>query len=303
MLLCFQNYRQSGLVRWHIPKLPPNFYQESPAFLQVRNSDTYLYSALTNMAPQGAPDSVALTKDPNRAVSSIVPTERKVRVSLSYGYIVQELDQDLEVIITGLDRSRSWASSFVCCVKTEEEDRRTEGDARPSFTTTARTYFEYVKPFSWERWIKEYWLAYSPSVYVATQYSCRIPRKHLSPSNMPMFATLAPMPSLFAKTLSPLLLLSWLDLFWGYESYCPREGTEYLPVEYPDKVPDGLGLCSKVNHNSPNPEVILEWLELQRHLGVDRVVVYDMGNNSPQLNRLFLHYEVRSKSDYKGNPA
>ncbi|RUS81909.1 hypothetical protein EGW08_010336, partial [Elysia chlorotica] len=287
--------RWSGLIRWHVPSLPPNYYRESSVFLQIHNSDTYLYSALTNMAPQGSPDrfTSGSTKDPTPATSSST-TDQTARASQAYEYIVQELNQDLEIVISGLDRSRSLPSSFVCCFKTKVRN----GDTEVSYAAKASMYFEYVKPLTWEAWVKEYWLSYKPSVYVATQYSCRIPQKNLSASNMPALATLAPIS----------LLESWFGLVGGYTRYCPTDDTEYLPVEFPRRAPGDLGLCSKVNHNSPDSETILEWFELQRHLGVDRIVVYDMGDNSPQLNRLFLHYEnsgllERVRYDLPGEPT
>ncbi|GFS19202.1 hypothetical protein ElyMa_001540100 [Elysia marginata] len=299
-----------GIIRWHVQRLPPNYYPESSVFLQVRNSDTYLYSAVTNMAPPGASHSVTSVKGKDSGAIPNIPADGKnVRAKQSYQYITQELGQDLEIVITGLDRSRSWASSFVCCVKMGgDAGGGSDGEDGPIFATTAATYFEYVKPITWEKWIKEYWLySFEPSLYVATQYSCRIPRKYLSSSKMPAFATLAPMPSTLARTLSPLLFLSLPGWLVGYEGYCPRDTTEYVSVEYPERAPSGLGLCSKVNHNGPESEVVLEWLELQRHLGVDRVVVYDMGDNSPELNRVFSHYEKvglveRQPYDLPGDP-
>ena len=279
---------QIGIIRWHTSA--PNNSPKSSAFLRVSNSDTYLYSAISNMAPQGAPDSLSAVTggSPTRASSN----DPKSRASQSYRYIVGELQQDLEIVITGLDRSRSWPSSFVCCVKLGEGS---DGADLPIFATTAASYYQYTQPLTWRQYIKEFWLSSLASLYVVTQYTCRIPRRHLASSRMPVYATLAPMPSHLARILpiTPLLLQAW-PWTWlrTYQGYCPREKTQYLPVEYPIMAPGDLGVCSKISHSHPDAELVLQWMELQRHLGVDRVVVYDMGDNSEELKRVFEHYEV-----------
>ncbi|GFO22403.1 hypothetical protein PoB_004890800 [Plakobranchus ocellatus] len=282
--------RWTRLVRWMVPPLPPNFYPESSVFLQVADSDTYLYSAVVNMAPDGAPDILPSDSKGSNSDTNAQNGGDRSRTEESYRYIVDELGMDLEIVITGLDKSRSWASSFACCVMVEEHEET-------PFAVMASTYFEYVKPFSWETWLKEYWLSSVPSVYVATQYSCRIPKRHLrSATSMPKFATMAPMPSLLARVLSPFLLLDWPS--WGYHRYCPTHSVDYLPVEYPLRAPKDLGLCSKINHNGGvpdtnhrDPDVLLQWFELQRHLGVDRIVVYNLGDKSPDLQGIFMYYQ------------
>ena len=288
---------QIGLIRWHVSNGHTNNGQKSSAFLRVSNSDTYLYSAIANMAPHGAPDNLdAFTGNNSTRASS---DDHLTKASQSYQYIVKELGRDdLEIIVTAMDRSRTWPNSFVCCVKFGEDSRNTYTafENFPDFATNANSYFEFTRPIPWMKYLKEYWLT-SPatSLYVITQYSCRIPRRHLTSSRMPVYATVAPMPSHLARILpiTPLLLQAW-PWTWlrTYQGYCPRERTQYLPVEYPVMAPGDLGVCSKISYNSPDAKTILEWMELQRHLGVDRVVVYDMGDNSEELEGVFDHYEV-----------
>lgn len=304
LLLFYFITNMAGLIRWRIPTLPQNIYPESSAFLLVRNSDTYIYSALANMAPVGAPDSAVSAMGRDSEIIHPKSKPRDDRSDQAFQFITQELGQDLELVITGLDRSRSWASSFACCVKLGGSELDTDASV---FATTAASYFEYVKPFSWSMYMKEYWLYGTQSLYVASQYSCKVPRHLLSKNSMPTFATLAPLPSLPARILSPFLFLSWPWWLSGYQDFCPRDATEYVMVEYPERSPGSLGLCSKVNHNSPDPDQILEWFEVQRIVGVDRIVVYDMGDNSPDLNRVLEYYEStglleRQAYDLPGEP-
>ncbi|XP_076436180.1 uncharacterized protein LOC143275786 [Babylonia areolata] len=73
-------------------------------------------------------------------------------------------------------------------------------------------------------------------------------------------------------------------------SACPTREEDYLPVIYPQPVPQGLALCAKAAYgNSLDPNKLMEWFEVQRLLGVDHVQIMDLDNPEP-IQKVFRYY-------------
>lgn len=74
-------------------------------------------------------------------------------------------------------------------------------------------------------------------------------------------------------------------------STCSTDFRDYLPVLYPQRVPGGLAICAKVAHsNGLDPEKVIEWFELQRMLGVDKVLIFNLGVPE-KVYRVFRYYQ------------
>lgn len=104
----------------------------------------------------------------------------------------------------------------------------------------------------------------SGTIYKAMQFVCRVPLSSLS--SAPSYVTLT-------------------------SSSCSSDMSDYLPLIHPTRVPGGLALCGKIAHSGGlHPEKVIEWFEVQRILGVDKILIYDLGN--PQnLTRVFKYYQ------------
>ncbi|XP_059156818.1 uncharacterized protein LOC131941546 [Physella acuta] len=73
-------------------------------------------------------------------------------------------------------------------------------------------------------------------------------------------------------------------------SKCPTHTKDYLKVLYPIKQP-GIALCGKIAHSGGvEPQKAIEWFEMQKLLGVDKILIYDLGNPEG-LTRVFRHYQ------------
>ncbi|XP_059156805.1 uncharacterized protein LOC131941540 [Physella acuta] len=73
-------------------------------------------------------------------------------------------------------------------------------------------------------------------------------------------------------------------------SKCPTDTKDYLKVLYPTKQP-GIALCGKIAHSGGvEPQKAIEWFEMQKLLGVDKILIYDLGNPKG-LTRVFRHYQ------------
>ena len=72
---------------------------------------------------------------------------------------------------------------------------------------------------------------------------------------------------------------------------CPLEESEYLPVLEPERKPGGLAVCAKVAYGEAlNPHKLVEWVEVQRLLGVDRIQLFE-SNNNEEVYRVLNHYK------------
>ncbi|KAH9508257.1 hypothetical protein Btru_050626 [Bulinus truncatus] len=103
----------------------------------------------------------------------------------------------------------------------------------------------------------------SPSIYVARQYKCSVP----SPGAPPRFVTLTSSPS------------------------CSSNISDYIPIIYPEIVPNGLALCAKIAFSPGlDTQKVVEWFEMQRELGVDRILIFNLGVDDA-INRIFRYYQ------------
>lgn len=142
-------------------------------------------------------------------------------------------------------------ASLKCCVLL---------DNATLYITPATEYFYYhtvdVKVVSW---VIEY---FHQDVNYAHQHACTVPHTGHVPSQV----------TLTSKS-------------------CSRHPEDYLPVIFPPQVPGGLAICAKIAHSGGlDPEKFVEWMEVQRIMGVDKVLIYDLGNPA-SLMRVFKYYQ------------
>lgn len=158
---------------------------------------------------------------------------------------------EIEIVVTTLDRSRV---SYECCVLHE--------DLTSVYITPARVYFRYYPTkHSLGARLEQY---FRPTVYVARQFSCGVPVSNGTP-----------LPSKITLTST---------------SQCSSDVKDYLTVLYPRRHPGRLAVCAKIAHSGGlDPAKVIEWFEIQRLLGVDKVLIYDLGNQE-SINRVFGYY-------------
>uniref|UniRef100_A0A0B7APZ7 Glycosyltransferase family 92 protein n=1 Tax=Arion vulgaris TaxID=1028688 RepID=A0A0B7APZ7_9EUPU len=156
----------------------------------------------------------------------------------------------INIIITSLDGS---TSSLDCCVIL---------DNSTVYSTQSRKHFFYhTSDIPIVDAIEEY---FRPEVYKARQYSCVVPEIGQHASHVTLKSS---------------------------SSSCSPDIRDYIPVIYPSRVPGGLAICGKIAYSGGlDPEKVIEWFELQRILGVDKVLIYDLGNPE-SLNRVFRYYQ------------
>ncbi|CAL1543241.1 unnamed protein product [Lymnaea stagnalis] len=163
----------------------------------------------------------------------------------------QPIRDQLDIVVTTLDKARV---SYECCVL--------YGDLKRVYVTPARVYFRYYPTkYSVGAQLKEY---FHPTVYVARQFSCSVP-----------VLKGAPLPAKITLTSS---------------SQCSSDVNDYLEVLYPPRHPGGLAVCAKIAHSGGlDPGKVIEWFEMQRLLGVDKILIYDLGNQE-SINTVFRYY-------------
>ncbi|BFZ13642.1 hypothetical protein BsWGS_16680 [Bradybaena similaris] len=168
-----------------------------------------------------------------------------------HGSLFFQPSSEVDIVVTTLDKTRG---NFYCCVLFS--------DKQNLLRTRAQIYFENnVKKASFIGGVVEYFF---PRYYIARQFICRLP---------------AP---------SPHQHYSYISLT---SSSCPSDLSDFLPIRQPSRVPGGLALCGKIAHSGGlDPENVIEWFEVQRLLGVDKVLIYDLGNPE-NLNRVFKYYQ------------
>lgn len=156
---------------------------------------------------------------------------------------------DINIILTTMG---STLSRLDCCVLL---------DNHTLFITGAEEHFFYhTIDVTFIARIVEY---FYPDYYYARQYACAVPEIGRSASHV---------------TLK------------GSSSACSSDARDYVSVHYPEVVPGGLAVCAKIAHSGGlDPEKVIEWFEVQRILGVDKVLMYDMGNPE-NLTRVLRYY-------------
>ena len=75
-------------------------------------------------------------------------------------------------------------------------------------------------------------------------------------------------------------------------SNCSDDVSDYIPVIYPETVLGGLAICAKTAfERGPVPERFVEWVEIQRLLGVDKILLFDLGVPE-KLQNVFRYYRT-----------
>ncbi|CAL1534833.1 unnamed protein product [Lymnaea stagnalis] len=157
----------------------------------------------------------------------------------------------INIIITTMDSS---SSRLDCCVLV---------DNQTLFITRAEEYFFYhTIDVAFIARIVEY---FYPDYYYARQYSCTVPEIGQSVGHVTLKGSSA--------------------------SACSSDVRDYVSVRHPRDVPGGLAVCAKIAHSGGlDPEKVIEWFEVQRLLGVDKVLMFDMGNPE-NLTRVLRYYQ------------
>jgi hypothetical protein len=75
--------------------------------------------------------------------------------------------------------------------------------------------------------------------------------------------------------------------FWSYEF---KESC--MPIEFPDKTQEkrNLAICVQVSYGSLNALKLIEWLELQRILGVEMIAIYNMSITDGPVGDVLRYY-------------
>ncbi|BFZ20527.1 hypothetical protein BsWGS_23565 [Bradybaena similaris] len=158
--------------------------------------------------------------------------------------------------------------SLQCCVLL---------DGKSLFVTPAEEFFQYHNfDVAFIAKILEY---FSADLYYARQYSCSVPDTGHSAGHVTLTS-----------------------------SVCSPDIEDFLQILYPPRVPGGLALCAKIAYNGGHdPEKVIEWVEVQLMLGVDKILIFDLGNPE-NLTRVFRYYQSLGVLDVQpyelpGSPA
>lgn len=68
--------------------------------------------------------------------------------------------------------------------------------------------------------------------------------------------------------------------------YCVENKEYYIKVDTPKKSESGLAVCGKVSYGKLDAKRLVEWFEVQRLLGVDKVLTYTYKLNTQAMNVL-----------------
>ncbi|XP_046550211.1 uncharacterized protein LOC124260022 isoform X5 [Haliotis rubra] len=75
-------------------------------------------------------------------------------------------------------------------------------------------------------------------------------------------------------------------------STCSNNMSNYVPIRKPAQVPGGLAICAKtIFGESLRPQRLVEWIEIQKLLGVDKILIFDL--DCPENIRKILNYYTR----------
>ena len=85
---------------------------------------------------------------------------------------------------------------------------------------------------------------------------------------------------------------------------CTTDHVTYVPPYFPVKEPEKIVIGSKAAYGNISAEMIIEWVEAMRYIGVDRIVTYFLRSlNTDTVNVLF-HYASEGVIDlYFYEPA
>ncbi|XP_046550209.1 uncharacterized protein LOC124260022 isoform X3 [Haliotis rubra] len=75
-------------------------------------------------------------------------------------------------------------------------------------------------------------------------------------------------------------------------STCSNNMSNYVPIRKPAQVPGGLAICAKtIFGEALRPQRLVEWIEIQKLLGVDKILIFDL--DCPENIRKILNYYTR----------
>ncbi|XP_046355280.2 uncharacterized protein LOC124134481 [Haliotis rufescens] len=73
-------------------------------------------------------------------------------------------------------------------------------------------------------------------------------------------------------------------------SSCSHDVQDYIPVKRPVQRPGGLALCGKTLFGKDlRPQRLMEWIEIQKLLGVDKILIFDL-DNPESIRKIFRYY-------------
>ncbi|XP_071088040.1 uncharacterized protein [Haliotis cracherodii] len=73
-------------------------------------------------------------------------------------------------------------------------------------------------------------------------------------------------------------------------SSCSHDVQDYIPVKRPVQRPGSLALCGKTLFGKDlRPQRLVEWIEIQKILGVDKILIFDL-DNPESIRKIFRYY-------------
>ncbi|XP_048237059.1 uncharacterized protein LOC124134422 [Haliotis rufescens] len=80
-------------------------------------------------------------------------------------------------------------------------------------------------------------------------------------------------------------------------SSCSHDVQDYIPVKRPVQRPGGLALCGKTLFGKDlRPQRLVEWIEIQKLLGVDKILIFDL-DNPESIRKIFRYYSKQGILD------
>ena len=73
-------------------------------------------------------------------------------------------------------------------------------------------------------------------------------------------------------------------------AFCSEDDVVYMEPSYPLKMPGKLLIGLKVAFHSLSPEIVIEWMEAAKYLGVDKVVGYYVSSLNEKARRVLNYY-------------
>ncbi|KAK6177900.1 hypothetical protein SNE40_012772 [Patella caerulea] len=160
-----------------------------------------------------------------------------------------ESTKQLNIVLSGLDSTRGYGK-FVCCIS------RSDGSM---LTTPAQFYHKY----SHNQFLPVITQLFYQAEYDATQYVCNVQQKDEGVKDVNISLT---------------------------TTTCSDNAADYLPIKPQEQVKQGLAVCAKVAYGHLlKPSRLIEWFEMQKILGVDKILVFDLACGD-DVKTVFKHY-------------
>ncbi|ESO02360.1 hypothetical protein HELRODRAFT_188674 [Helobdella robusta] len=139
------------------------------------------------------------------------------------------------------------------------------------------------------------------------QLNYKLVREYLFTCPLPTVEQLLELPNVNGSLIAEVedLIPSWLTLLAGSEE--AEKVASCMPIEVPEKpkVQKEFALCVQIGYGAIDPVHLVEWMELQKILGVDVIGFYDMEIDEPAM-AVLKHYAEEGlvdlrRSDYIPN--